>query len=157
MPHKEAPRSALRTRMSTMDAAARRELARRNHLQQLRGCPGHLVIGLVSERWATLIVEALADGPRRHSDLRRQIPGATQKMLTQTLRTLERNGLVTRSVQPTIPVRVDYALTTLGQDFFHLQRTIYRWAVEHAEELRLARIVSGLNPPSGAATHALLR
>jgi DNA-binding HxlR family transcriptional regulator len=149
-PHKEAPQGAPGTRRSTMDAAARRELARRDHLQQLRGCPGHLVIGLVSERWATLIIEALAEGPRRHSDLRRQIPGVTQKMLTQTLRTLERSGLVNRSVQLAIPVRVDYALTMLGRDFFQLQRTIYAWAVSHAEAIRRAQVEFDLNAPSGA-------
>lgn len=133
--------SALGTRTvtSTVDAATRRDRARRDHLEQLRDCPGHLVIGLLSERWATLIVEALEDGPQRHSDLRRRVPGATQKMLTQTLRGLERDGLVTRSVEPTVPVRVDYALTELGRQFRELQRSVYTWAVGHADQIRSAR------------------
>jgi DNA-binding HxlR family transcriptional regulator len=149
MPDRKVLHSALGTPAATVDAAARRELARRDHIQQLRDCPGHLVIGLVSERWATLIIEALAEGPQRHSDLRRRIPGATQKMLTQTLRGLERNGLLTRSVEPTVPVRVDYALTKLGHEFFLLQRTIFEWALSHLEKIRSARAAFDLNPPYG--------
>lgn len=144
--------SALGTRAATMDAAARRDRERRNHIEQLRDCPGHLVIGLLSERWATLIVEALADGPQRHSDLRRAVPGATQKMLTQTLRSLERHGLLTRSVEPTVPVRVDYALTELGQQFWELQRVIFTWALSHSEQIQSARAAFDLNPPYGPET-----
>ena len=103
-------------------------------------CPGHQLLARLSERWATLVVEALAEEPRRHSDLRRALPGVTQKMLTQTVRGLERDGLVRRSLHDTRPVGVSYSLTPLGQQLFLLQRQIYTWAVEHMGEIQQAQV-----------------
>src|SRR5271170_1581800 len=72
------------------------------------------VLNRVGDKWSVLIVSLLADGPKRFSDLRRSIEGISQRMLTLTLRGLERDGLVTRTVFPTIPLRVDYELTKQG-------------------------------------------
>ena len=74
-------------------------------------CPTRQVMATMGDKWASLTINALADGPQRHGQLATTIAGASQKMLTQTLRTLERDGLVTRTVTPTVPVRVDYELT----------------------------------------------
>src|SRR3569623_3173273 len=67
------------------------------------------------DKWTVLVVQTLSDGPRRFNELRREIPSVSQRMLTLTLRTLERDGLVSRTVTPTIPPRVDYELTELGR------------------------------------------
>jgi DNA-binding HxlR family transcriptional regulator len=93
----------------------------------------------LSERWATLVIEAVAEGPMHHSDLRRALPGVTQKMLTRTLRGLERDGLVRRILHHTRPVGVSYSLTPLGQELFLLQRQLYTWAVDHASVIQQAQ------------------
>jgi DNA-binding HxlR family transcriptional regulator len=125
--------------MTTSTAADRRRRARSAYNAELADCPGHQVLAILSGKWTPLIVEALADGPRRHGELARQVAGVTQKMLTQTLRELERDGLVTRTMGPANPVRVDYALTALGQEFFVLQRQVLDWARRHAPTIAAAR------------------
>jgi DNA-binding HxlR family transcriptional regulator len=97
------------------------------------------VLAALSDKWVTLIVSALADGPLRHSELARTVAGATQKMLTQTLRRLERDGLVTRTVTGTVPPRVDYGLTDLGRDILPLQRAIKAWAETNIGRVHAAR------------------
>ncbi|TQM28635.1 winged helix-turn-helix transcriptional regulator [Nocardia bhagyanarayanae] len=77
-------------------------------------CPTRQVLDHVAGKWTVLIVDALAEGTLRYTDLRRRIEGISQKMLTQTLRQLEADGFVTRTVHPTVPPRVDYTLTELG-------------------------------------------
>ncbi len=86
-----------------------------------------------------LVLTALRDGPRRHGQLARTVAGARQKVLTQTLRGLERDGLVTRSVTATVPVRVDYALTTLGRSLLAAVDAVAQWADEHVPTLHAAR------------------
>ncbi|WP_200803930.1 winged helix-turn-helix transcriptional regulator [Pseudonocardia thermophila] len=106
----------------------------------LQDCPGHIVLARLGERWATLLVASLADGPRHHGDLRREHPQLTQKMLTQTLRGLERDGFVDRCVETTVvPARVRYSLTGLGRQLLSLQRTVYDWAEAHVDAIRSAR------------------
>ena len=87
----------------------------------------------------TLIVAALADGPLRHAELSRIVAGASQKMLTQTLRKLEREGLVSRTVTGAVPPRVDYELTGLGYGLLPIQRAIKAWAEQHIEDVHAAR------------------
>jgi DNA-binding HxlR family transcriptional regulator len=125
--------------MTTAGAAQRRETARREYNANLAECPGHEVLATLSDKWVTLIVSALAAGPLRHGELARIVAGATQKMLTQTLRTLERDGLVTRTVTGTVPPRVDYELTDLGHDILPLQRAIKAWAESHIDRVHAAR------------------
>jgi DNA-binding HxlR family transcriptional regulator len=78
-------------------------------------CPSRQVLDAISDKWVTLVLTALADGPQRYSELSRRIAGVSEKMLTQTLRQLERDGLVIRTITPAVPVRVDYQLMALGE------------------------------------------
>lgn len=141
--------------MTTIDAAGRRDRARREYNANLAECPGHEVLAALSDKWVTLIVSALADGPLRHAELARVVAGATQKMLTETLRKLERDGLLTRAVTHTVPPRVDYELTDLGHDILPLQRAIKAWAESHIGRIHEARdtydAVSTAPDPASAA------
>jgi DNA-binding HxlR family transcriptional regulator len=125
--------------MGTMTAETRRELDRRAYNANLRECPGHQLLATLSDKWVTLALSALADGPQRYSELSRTIAGASQKMLTQTLRTLERDGLVSREVTPSVPVRVDYALTPLGESLLPISRGIKEWAESHIDAVNSSR------------------
>lgn len=125
--------------MATRTAAERREQERHRYNAFLAGCPGHELLATLSDKWLTLVVSALADGPLRHSELARTLAGASQKMLTQTLRKLERDGLVSRSVTAGVPARVDYRLTPLGESLLPVQRAIKAWAETHIAEVREAR------------------
>lgn len=105
----------------------------------LRNCPSRTVLDLLANKWVTLIVPALRGGPVRFGVLRRRLDGITQKSLTQTLRNLERDGLVTRTVYPTIPPHVDYALTDLGRSACDLLEQMRVWAETHMAEIVAAR------------------
>jgi DNA-binding HxlR family transcriptional regulator len=105
----------------------------------LRGCASRTVLEVVANKWTHLVVCALRDGPKRFGEIRRRLEGVTQKMLTQTLRTLERDGLVTRTQYPTIPPRVDYELTELGQNVVGLLDGVIRWSEEHVLDITAAR------------------
>ncbi len=104
-----------------------------------RECPSRTVLELLGNKWTTLVICALSDGKMRFGELRRRIEGVTQKMLTQTLRALERDGLVSRTIYPTIPPRVEYELTELGESAIDLHDAIIAWSVEHAPEIMKAR------------------
>ncbi|MFI7383329.1 winged helix-turn-helix transcriptional regulator [Streptomyces sp. NPDC049813] len=127
--------------MATTTAAHRREQARFAYDAFLRECPTNQLLARLSDKWVSLVVSALAgqDGPMRYSDLGRKIAGVSQKMLTQTLRTLERDGIVTRSVTPSVPVRVEYELTELGRDLSGLLLAVKVWAESHMDEVAEAR------------------
>ncbi|HEY9345008.1 MAG TPA: helix-turn-helix domain-containing protein, partial [Inquilinus sp.] len=89
------------------------------------------VLARVGDKWTVMVVGLLSDGPMRFNELRRTIGGISQRMLTLTLRGLERDGLVTRTVFPTIPPRVDYALTDRGQTLIEPLKALFAWATEH--------------------------
>lgn len=125
--------------MPTMTTGQRRAQAREEYNANLRQCPGHELLAALSDKWVTLVISALADGPLRHSDLARIVAGASQKMLTQTQRKLERDGLVIRTVTPSVPVRVDYDLSQLGASLLPVQRAIKAWAEHHIEAVHAAR------------------
>jgi DNA-binding HxlR family transcriptional regulator len=97
------------------------------------------VLNRVGDKWSVFVVALLGEGPRRFSELRRAIEGISQRMLTLTLRGLERDGLVTRTVYATIPPRVDYALTPLGRTLLVPVQALASWADEHRSEMQLAR------------------
>lgn len=97
------------------------------------------VLDRVGDKWSVLVVNLLSDEPRRFSDLRRSIEGISQRMLTLTLKALERDGLVTRTVYPTIPPRVDYALTDLGRTLLAPIAALATWAYEHRAAITEAR------------------
>ncbi|AZM92778.1 helix-turn-helix domain-containing protein [Streptomyces sp. W1SF4] len=107
----------------------------------LAQCPARQLLDRIADKWVSLAVNALADGPQRYSDLRRRLASVSQKMLTQTLRHLERDGLVSRTVIPAVPVRVEYELTELGRSLLPVMSAIKDWAEEHMDEVRAARAV----------------
>jgi DNA-binding HxlR family transcriptional regulator len=94
-------------------------------------CPTRRILDRIGDRWTVLIIGALGDGDARFSELRRRIEGISQKMLTQTLRGLERDGLVGRTVYPEVPVRVEYSLTNAGRTLLEPLSALQTWAIEH--------------------------
>lgn len=97
------------------------------------------VLDRVGDKWSVLVMDLLGHGPRRYSQLQRDIEGISQRMLTLTLRSLERDGLVTRTVTPTSPPRVDYALTEVGQTLSVEVGSLLRWAELHREYVAASR------------------
>ncbi|OWV00575.1 transcriptional regulator [Micromonospora wenchangensis] len=104
-----------------------------------RDCGSRQVIDRIGDRWSVLVVLTLADGGRRYGELAERIDGISQKMLTQTLRGLERDGLITRTVHASVPPRVDYALTGLGRSLLELVSGLEAWATTHLAEVQAAR------------------
>jgi DNA-binding HxlR family transcriptional regulator len=97
------------------------------------------VLARVGDKWSVLVVSRLGDGPVRFNELRRSIGGISQRMLTLTLRGLERDGLITRTAFPTIPPRVDYALTALGRDLLNPVSALGAWAIRNQPKIARAR------------------
>lgn len=97
------------------------------------------VLNRVGDKWSVAVVGLLGEGPVRFSEIKRSIEGISQRMLTLTLRGLERDGLITRTVFPTIPPRVEYALTTLGKTLLEPVRALATWAQKHRQEIQAAR------------------
>jgi len=93
------------------------------------------VLDHVTSKWGVLVLVALSDGPQRWSELRRRAQGISEKMLAQTLKTLEADGFVHREAQPVIPPRVDYSLTDRGQDLAALLVPLVDWVTEQAEDI----------------------
>jgi len=123
----------------TLTAAQERELARLDYNAFFAACPSRQVLETIGNKWACLIVNALENGSLRHSEIARTVAGASQKMLTQTLRTLERDGLVTRTVTAAVPVRVDYELTELGVSLTPVLHALKAWSEGHIAEILDAR------------------
>jgi DNA-binding HxlR family transcriptional regulator len=135
--------------MPTMTAAQKRAQAKVDYDAFLASCPSRQLLDRISDKWVALILAALGtDGqdhpevdsigePRsmRYSELSRRLAGVSQKMLTQTLRSLERDGLITRTVTPTVPVKVTYELTELGLSLQHVMGAIKAWAEAHIGEV----------------------
>jgi DNA-binding HxlR family transcriptional regulator len=96
-------------------------------------CPTRLALDRIADKWTVLILGRLAERPTRFNRLRREIEGMTQKTLATTLRSLERDGLVTRSVTPTVPVSVEYAITPLGETLSDAVGALRLWAEDHIE------------------------
>lgn len=97
------------------------------------------VLARVGDKWSVLVVMYLGGGPKRFNELKRMIGGVSQRMLTLTLRGLERDGLVTRTVFPTIPPRVDYELTDLGRSLREPVSALGGWAQAHQDEIEASR------------------
>jgi len=103
-------------------------------------CPARALLDRIADKWTTLVVGLLYEkSPRRFSELRRAIGGISQKMLTQTLRDMERDGLVKRDVYPQVPPRVEYALTPLGATLNEPLNTLARWSERHMDEVHAAQ------------------
>lgn len=97
------------------------------------------LLSRIGDKWTVLVVQTLGDGSRRFNELRREIPSVSQRMLTLTLRNLERDGLVSRTVTPSIPPRVDYALTGLGHSLQKPICELATWALDHVEDIHAAQ------------------
>ncbi len=111
-------------------------------------CPTREVLDHIASKWTVLIVDSLRHGTMRYTDLSRRIGGVSQKMLTQTLRRLEADGFVTRTVHPTIPPRVDYELTELGRSLCEPITAIREWAETNINAIERARAaVAGTTSP----------
>jgi DNA-binding HxlR family transcriptional regulator len=145
------------TVVSTETAAQKRANAKQDYDAYLANCPSRQLLDRISDKWVALVLAALGGGgphrsghgsggePRsmRYSELSRRLAGVSQKMLTQTLRSLERDGLLTRTVIPTVPVTVTYELTDLGLSLHHLMRGIKDWAEEHIDQVLVNRANHG--------------
>jgi DNA-binding HxlR family transcriptional regulator len=125
--------------MPVRTAAQRRREAKIAYNAYLERCPSRQLLDTLSDKWVMLIMSALADGPQRHGQLATRIAGVSQKMLTQTLRSLERDGLLTRTVTPSVPVRVDYELTALGESLQVFVRQLKGWAEANMDRVLAAR------------------
>jgi DNA-binding HxlR family transcriptional regulator len=109
-------------------------------------CPTRQVLSRIGDKWSMLVICALGPDTRRFSELRRDIGGITQKMLTQTLRALERDGLVRRQAFATVPVTVEYSLTPLGRSLAEAVHALRTWAYAHMEEIETAREAFAARP-----------
>ncbi|MFD5175157.1 winged helix-turn-helix transcriptional regulator [Nocardia sp. NPDC058379] len=125
--------------MTTRTAAERRAEAGAAYNAYVAECPARQLLDRIGDKWVSLAINALADGPLRYSEVNQRLAGVSQKMLTQTLRNLERDGLLTRTVLPEVPVRVDYRLTPLGLELLPVMRTIKGWAEQHMDQVLVAR------------------
>ncbi len=102
-------------------------------------CPSRLVLERIADKWTALVIQILARGTMRYAELQRAIGGISQKMLTQTLRSLERDGLVQRKVHPVVPPKVEYSLTRLGRTLIEPLHALCRWSEKHLAELQANR------------------
>lgn len=138
--------------MPTLTAAQKRGRAKLEYDAFLASCPSRQLLDRISDKWVALILAALGgDGPQpgstctgephpmRYSELSRRLAGVSQKMLTQTLRSLERDGLLTRTVTPSVPVTVTYELTELGLSLHELMAAVKSWAEAHMDEVQANR------------------
>jgi DNA-binding HxlR family transcriptional regulator len=119
------------------------------------GCPTRLLLDRIGDKWMVLTLGLIRDKPRRFNALRRDIEGVTQKMLSQTLKQMERDGLITRTVLPTMPVSVEYAITPLGQTLAAVLDGLQLWARNHIADVLVARRVydeaAGVRSPRSEA------
>jgi len=102
-------------------------------------CPTRAALDRIADKWTVLIIGLLGDGPKRFSVLKREVDGISQKMLTQTLRGLERDGLVSRTIYPEVPPHVEYDLTLLGRTLSIPIAAVRQWAEKQIEEVRAAQ------------------
>jgi DNA-binding HxlR family transcriptional regulator len=109
------------------------------HIQQTAACAARDLLDRLADKWSLLVVELLGPGPRRFTELRREIDGISQRMLTLTLRNLERDGLVRRTVYPVVPPRVDYELTMPGASLLAAVQPLRAWVRAHHDSVAAAR------------------
>ncbi|MBO1268256.1 winged helix-turn-helix transcriptional regulator [Arthrobacter cavernae] len=102
-------------------------------------CPSRVVFQRIGDKWASLVIQVLGGGPVRFSELRKMVSVVTPKVLTQTLRTLERDGLITRTIHAQVPPRVDYELTALGESLLQPLTMLREWAENHVPSILEAR------------------
>lgn len=129
--------------MATMTAAEKKSIAKTQYNAFLAACPSQQLLAQVSGKWVTLVLSALGSGPEcdgepramRYSELARLLAGVSPKMLSQTLKTLERDGLIARTATATVPVTVTYDLTSLGLSLHETVRQLKLWSETHRDEV----------------------
>ncbi|GAA3880005.1 helix-turn-helix domain-containing protein [Leifsonia kafniensis] len=129
--------------MATMTAAEKKTEAKTQYNAFLAACPSQQLLAQVSGKWVTLVLSALGSGPEcdgeprpmRYSELARVLAGVSPKMLSQTLKTLERDGLIARTATATVPVTVTYDLTSLGLSLHEMVRQLKLWSETHRDEV----------------------
>jgi DNA-binding HxlR family transcriptional regulator len=122
------------------------------HVDKATMCHARQILDRVGDKWSIAVIHALGKDTLRFTELKRTIDGISQRMLTATLRTLERDGLVRRTVYPVVPPRVDYQLTPLGLTLLGIVCMLMGWAVEHADDIDEARAeydARPTGPPTG--------
>jgi DNA-binding HxlR family transcriptional regulator len=102
-------------------------------------CPSRPILDQIADKWSMMVM-AVLDKPTRFNEIKRRLEGVTQRVLTQTLRRLERNGMIVRRVLPTSPVGVEYSLTPLGESLREPFGRLYDWTVNHADEIQAHQI-----------------
>ena len=125
----------------TTTAKPARQIKPGTYEAYMHDCPAVALLSTISNRWVSLTMCTLGSygDAMRYSHISREIPGVSQKMLTQTLRMLERDGMVKRTVTPTVPVRVDYELTELGQGLYEMLSKLRDWAADNSDNVTAAR------------------
>ncbi|SLN37229.1 putative HTH-type transcriptional regulator YybR [Aquimixticola soesokkakensis] len=124
----------------TMSRLDRLKMQRELHVAGLENCPVRNLLDHVASKWTTLVLMELSQAPQRFNALGRALPDISKRMLTQTLRDLERDGMVARRVFDTKPPSVEYSLTPLGQSVLQPIGALIDWANLHAEDIRAARV-----------------
>ncbi|GAA0934787.1 helix-turn-helix domain-containing protein [Nonomuraea longicatena] len=104
------------------------------------------VLDRVGDKWSLLVIAALEAGPLRYTDLQRDVPGISQRMLTLTVRQLQQDGLVTRTAYAEVPPRVEYALTSLGRSLHHIVTSLITWVADHHGQIREHRAQAATRP-----------
>ncbi|WP_223273247.1 winged helix-turn-helix transcriptional regulator [Nocardia cerradoensis] len=104
------------------------------------------VLDRVGDKWSLLVIAVLDTGPLRYTDLQRQVPGISQRMLTLTLRQLQQDGLISRTAYAEVPPRVEYALTSLGRGLHEIVSSLIGWAAEHHDEIRAHHARTAIAP-----------
>jgi DNA-binding HxlR family transcriptional regulator len=138
--------------MAPKNTARRHEQAKSAYNVFAALCPTHRLFSTVSDKWVGLVLVALAEGSRPHGELEAAIAGISGSTLTRTLRTLERDGLVTRTVTVSVPVRGAFALTALGVSLLPVLRAVQNWAETHMDDVVDARTTyDEANPPADSA------
>jgi DNA-binding HxlR family transcriptional regulator len=127
---KKAPKGALDSDLTVRDSAYDVLNPR---------CPTQQVLDRIASKWTMLVILALSERPRHYAELQRRVKGVTKKMLTQTLRALERDGLVERSVYRTVPIRTEYELSALGRSLAGAVSTLRTWAYDNMDDIAGAR------------------
>lgn len=122
-----------------------------------RDCPSRRLLDRIGDRWTVLVVSALDAGPRRFTALATEVDGVSQKMLTQTLRSLERDGFVTRTVYPVVPPHVEYELTDLGRSLLSPIRALTAWAVDNMDAVVERQVAYDERRDAGRRAGALQR
>jgi DNA-binding HxlR family transcriptional regulator len=115
------------------------------------------VLNIVGDKWTVMIVRVLVEHPRRFNDIKRTIGGISQQMLTRTLKALERDGMVSRTVYPTVPPQVEYALTELGHSLARPLHALGAWAGEHLDEIESNRLEYDVGRRGGGDRREFLR